>query len=549
MKIVKLLSLLMFSFLMTVKGYSQVLSADFSYTWSWSNSMEILILDQIEGTYDFLLLDMGDGTTYSTTDVNHTYAEEGTYFINLKVSNSQNGLSDNKTIPVVVPNAGCNIVFSYEGTGNTGEIVFTPVSGYFFPIDGQLTWDFGDGTTVTGSSNQVHVYENPNQVYEVTLSLDGPNCDFSYTEAINPGAPTGCFADFTYEVISDDGMTIQFNDASFTASGASPSSVIWYFGEASNPSSTEFNPTFTYYDNGTYLVSYIIFDENGSCTDEAQMVVEVNGTPPLRANFFYVQPNFNNSEFNVVLVPIFTGNITNIEIDMGDGSPILTEVPDLYVYQFQGEFEICITVYDNDNNLSDTQCLPISLPWTGCNGLFISEAGEDPNVMSFTALYGSQPQPFLTYFWDFGDGTPIVATSEANITHIFPSDISNYNVTLTTQAADGLGNVFCTFDYSNTITAGGGTVTSITTIASIELLNVYPNPASGQFFIEFSGKGDEEVNIQMLDMLGRSVYNNTIDQQEGLNTFEVFSGDLPKGIYQLILRTDNQQRTTKLVVE
>jgi PKD repeat protein len=546
----KITILFLLGALMAQTSIAQVLSADFLYTWSWASVNEILVLDNTEGNYDVLSLDMGDGTIYNTTDVNHTYTANGTYFITLNVSNSATGVSDSKTIPVVIPSIGCNIAFSYEATGNPGEFIFSPVNGYIFPPSGTVTWDFGDGTTATGFTNQTHTFEDPNASYEVTVTFDGASCDFTYSEVVEAGAGADCFADFTYEAISGDGMTIQFSDASFTASGAPPSAVEWYFGENDNPPSTELNPTYTYYDNGNYLVRYIIYDEVGNCIDEKQIGLEVNGTPPLRANFFYVQPNFNNSEFQVVIIPNFTGNITSIEVDMGDGSPILAQVPDLYIYPtFPATYEICITVYDDPNNLSDTYCLPIIVPWTGCNAIFITEQQEDPTTVKFTALYGSQPLPFVTYFWDFGDGSPVQTTTDAIIFHTFPEENTEYQVVLNTEAANGLGEVFCTFNYTKATTTAKETVTSQDEIISSDDLYLFPNPSDGQFFIKAERLSDRPFQLQIFDVAGALIWEEQIATPgAGLNTYAVDLPQISSGVYLISINDGLQQRTKKLFI-
>jgi PKD repeat protein len=547
----------LFSFLMLVgslsTGFSQVLSADFAYTWSWSNPYEILLLDDIQGDYDQLTLEMGDGEIYNTTDVNHTYTEDGTYFIKLSVSDSNSGLSDSRVIPVVIPSIGCNLTFSYEPTGNPGEFVFSPVSGYIFPPQGTISWDFGDGTTATGTGldNQVHTYSDLSQEYEVTISFDGASCDFSYAEVINPNNQADCFADFTFAPVSSDGMTYQFLDASFTASGENPSSVQWFFGEPANPSSTEFDPTFTYYDNGNYNVTYIINDEAGNCVDEVTKVVEVNGTPPLRANFFYVQPNFAGEEFNVVIAPLFTGNVTSLELDFGDGSPVLNEIPQLYTYTEPGVYEICITVFDEVNNLSDTYCLPIAVPWLGCNAVITYEQLEvSPNTYKFTSFYGSQPQPFLTYVWDFGDGSPTVTTTETMVFHTYEpgSGPEDYEVGLITIAANALGDVFCTSSFVVTVSVDGQVLS--TKEVEEEELRIYPNPVSGPFIIETKGLESSTLEVQLYNMLGSLVFEELILNQAGANeSFEVDPGSLPSGAYHLIVRGDFGQKVTQLVIQ
>jgi hypothetical protein len=74
-----------------------------------------------------------------------------------------------------------------------------------------------------------------------------------------------------------------------------------------------------------------------------------------------------------------------------------------------------------------------------------------------------------------------------------------------------------------------------------QILSIYPNPTNGQFSIDL-GEAFKQVNIQILDLSGRVVYQTTTNKQVVNLNFEA-----PKGIYFVSINTGLKQSTIKLI--
>jgi PKD repeat protein len=116
--------------------------------------------------------DFGDGSTSSgSLTPTHVYGDNGVYTVTLTVTDN-NGAAGSDTLTITANNVAPTISAGSDQTVNEGDIV--SFSGSFFD-DGLLDthsidWDFGDGTTVSGTLTPSHVYSD-NGEYDVTLSV------------------------------------------------------------------------------------------------------------------------------------------------------------------------------------------------------------------------------------------------------------------------------------------------------------------------------------------------------------------------------------------
>jgi len=72
---------------------------------------------------------------------------------------------------------------------------------------------------------------------------------------------------------------------------------------------------------------------------------------------------------------------------------------------------------------------------------------------------------------------------------------------------------------------------------------VFPNPAQDYIYINFSATRNEPVNIEIFDMMGKSLLNRNFNCDPENNSFEIKTEDLPKGIYfiKIILPSGTEQ--------
>lgn len=76
---------------------------------------------------------------------------------------------------------------------------------------------------------------------------------------------------------------------------------------------------------------------------------------------------------------------------------------------------------------------------------------------------------------------------------------------------------------------------------------VWPNPATNKINFKFNKASKTE--ITMFDMLGRSVYNSTIDIQSSLNSGQIDTSNLESGVYLLKFIQGNNEVTKRIIIE
>lgn len=80
-------------------------------------------------------------------------------------------------------------------------------------------------------------------------------------------------------------------------------------------------------------------------------------------------------------------------------------------------------------------------------------------------------------------------------------------------------------------------------------LNMYPNPASNQVTFDIFSKMNANVAITIVDFLGRSIKNESLQCTEGINKMTLPLNDIQAGIYFITINSGNEHITQKLIVE
>ena len=93
-------------------------------------------------------------------------------------------------------------------------------------------------------------------------------------------------------------------------------------------------------------------------------------------------------------------------------------------------------------------------------------------------------------------------------------------------------------------------VQSGTPLPATRLLQAYPQPATTQLHIPFETDGGSPVSLQLYNSMGQRLY--TIRDAEllpvGSHTVSVSAGDLPAGIYLLVLKSGTLQLTQRVTI-
>ncbi|MGV9004175.1 reprolysin-like metallopeptidase [Flavobacterium sp.] len=86
------------------------------------------------------------------------------------------------------------------------------------------------------------------------------------------------------------------------------------------------------------------------------------------------------------------------------------------------------------------------------------------------------------------------------------------------------------------------------TVTTFSDLYIYPNPSKGTFNIQFSNTSNEEVLVNVFDIRGRSVYQNSYIGQPFFNE-TIHLNNFEKGIYLVTITNGTRKEVKKIAVE
>jgi PKD repeat protein len=231
-----------------------------------------------DGTIVAYEWDFGDGTTGTGLTVIHRYSTQGSYTVYLRVTDNS-GNTANTTKPLTVSDNQSPTASFVHSPQNPviNEAVHFNASGSTDP-DGNIEtyyWDFGDGESFSGTTNQVdHTFSDATTYVVVLVVTDNSGNSGSVSEPITilDGTPIASFTISPSNPEVDD--TITFNASGSSDPNGRIESWTWDFGDGSSPGSTEII-THKYTAVGIYVVKLTVTDDDGN-TAEASQTVTVN---------------------------------------------------------------------------------------------------------------------------------------------------------------------------------------------------------------------------------------------------------------------------------
>jgi PKD repeat protein len=278
---------------------------------------------------------LGDGTTATTQNVNHTYSAPGTYAVCLTSTNSCGSATTCQNVDVCtdIPVVG----YTYIQNGLT--VVFTDTT------QGAPTsrlWDFGDGTTGTATNTFIHTFPAPGTYTVCLTATNGCGTDSAcHTIIVVCPLPVASF--------TNTGSNFNY---SFTSTSTSTLTWSWDFGDGAT--STLQNPTHTYTSNGTYNVCLIATSNCGSDTTCESIVVSC----PTPGSAWTVQTNNLTATFADA-----TPNMpTSWAWDFGDGTTSTMQNPS-HTYATSGAYTVCLITANSCG--PDTSCNQVAITVVG----------------------------------------------------------------------------------------------------------------------------------------------------------------------------------------
>lgn len=375
---------------------------------------------------------LSDGSTFSTTDLEHHFEEPGTYEVCLTAiwGNCVETTCDVVAIGGGDPCADLEAAFTFVPSGGGFQFSNSTTAG------GENTtwsWNFHDGSSST-DPQPFHEFPGPG-VYEVCLTATsvyvGPNgaattCVDTHCANVTVSGGDPCNALVAGFTENASPLGVQFFN---TTTGAGGSTVYtWDFGDGAQ--SNETFPSHIYPGLGTYeacltvVSTYLLPSGDEITCDDVFCAAVVIGGPcsELEACFVPSQVGPNAVFFNNCTAP---SNTVQYEWHFGDGSTGSDPAP-THTYNGPGTYAVCLVAYWND--CVDEFCLTVVVE------------GGDP-CAEFEACFTTAHLQGNTYFfdncspaqgdgqfaWTFGDGSE--ATS-VNADHHYVQP-STYEVCLT----------------------------------------------------------------------------------------------------------------------
>lgn len=207
-------------------------------------------------------------------------------------------------------------------------------------------WTFGDGdSSAVSNSSFTHTYATYG-TYIITLRVQDGVCVLTHTETVEIDAIPP-LVDFSYAPPSGCvPLTVKFTNLS---QYADPSTYRWDFGDGQATSQAS-DPSYTYYQPGTYTVSLSASNITGQTVKETKsMIIEVYAEPQAD---FAVKPELLYIPGDVMYTSNRSLDATTFLWDFGDGQTS-NEVQPQHVYKSEGAFDISLIAY-NIYGCSDT---------------------------------------------------------------------------------------------------------------------------------------------------------------------------------------------------
>jgi len=379
--------------------------------------------DDIEYTWDF-----GDGTpTGENASTVHTWAQSGTYTVNLLVSDGDGGL-DSASQVVDVLNAAPQVLSMVSPNGQEGE----PIDLSVIAIDPggdafTITWDFGDGSVGSGSEVQ-HTWVDEG-TYTVVVTVDDGELSSTFERdvVISNVAPSILTTALPPIVEGQEvDLEVELSDP-----GTDDLTVTWDLGGTIY---TGTQISHTYPDDG--VVSIVVTVDDGQDTVSRTFAPRVENLPPVFGDVTIPADAVQGDSFSVSAsatdVPADTVSYT---WDFGDNTPDATGATASHTYNAVGVYTVTVTSFDEDGaSTLFTKSVEVANTAPVLGELTFGDIYEGmPTVMSVVANdIGGSP---VTLTWDMGDGQILTGNP---VGHTYADD-GDYTVMIT--ADDGQGGV------------------------------------------------------------------------------------------------------------
>jgi PKD repeat protein len=339
----------------------------------------------------------------------------------------------------VLPAAEVAAHFSASGLGPDA----TPVARYTATVDGMsatfdastssdvegpiaaYTWDFGDGSTSTGTPVS-HRYETAGD-HEVTLTVtDSKGQTSTSTQTVTTVAPPPNRAPTAAFTATATGLGLAVDGSGSADSDGTIASWTWEFGDGTTQVGQ--TATHTYASPGTYPVRLTVADDDGATATSTQSVTVVRPNQAPTAAFVKTTADLVAS-FDGRGSSDADGTVASYAWEFGDGATG-TGAQTQHTYASGGTYSVRLTVTD-DSGATGTTTLDVTVapaPPANVAPTAALTATTSDRTVSVDGRSSTDPDGSIaSWSWAFGDGATATGSTA---THAYAT-AGTYTVTLT----------------------------------------------------------------------------------------------------------------------
>lgn len=369
----------------------------------------------------------GDGNTSSSPSPVHTYTAQGSYTVQLTVTNGT--CSHSTELPIRVLDLHPDFIAFPLQVCKSTQVTFSS-NGFVRPDIVTWQWDFGDGTVISGDSATTHAYAQSG-TYTVTLiTIDAVGCrdTITKTQLIRVFGPIANFSVAAPGTCHN--TAVLFNDQSVNDGIHPITQWIWNYGDGNND--TLAAPPFThqYANGGVYTVSLKVTDNSG-CADSITRTNYVIISDPVAG---FVSPDTLSCPGKPIT---FTNNSIGTSLtyawNFGDGNTSTNPSP-VHQYAADGAYTVTLIIRDT-YGCTDTMIMNQYIQIRSARALFsVSDTlGTCPPLfVSFT----NQSAVYNSVMWSFGDGATSTDTAPSHFYTLPGTFISKLVITVPGGCSD-----------------------------------------------------------------------------------------------------------------
>ncbi|HRI27474.1 MAG TPA: PKD domain-containing protein [Chitinophagales bacterium] len=422
----------------------------FTYTFTPSLNPECMA-----DTLATIWWDFGDGTALSlnnTSAPQHTYSYAGYYYVCLYIT-TPNSTNNYACQYVIVGDADCMPTFSLSQGATLSSFIFTPALNNCSDPTGlwTYTWDFGDGTTLTGNTQnqQEHTY-NTDGYYSVCMTATSPNgtvvapyCSSVYVYTGTANCDVSFYA-YTYNGFTFD-FSIGFENGLCGWFPFDTYNYTWDFGDGNTLTTTNtyVQHTYTQFAPTNVCVTAV----NTAFADTSVYCASISPAACYIPLYLSAYPTSSPGTYQFDAGFYLPLTEATFAWDFGDGTTAAEPMP-THAFTENGTYNVCCTVATDTctNTVCTTVLADIDGP-SSCEIIFYPADFGDGTFAFYPYISATNPEDWIytyypeqwTYLWDFGNGQ----TSTEPYPYVFFDSIGVYNVCVTASYGTASTITYC----------------------------------------------------------------------------------------------------------